>query len=123
MGLLGNLKNRILRRRDDEFAPADIRSHVLGERFAPEPAGTVDVPEFPDVRSTKWQRGYSEGPADFGPEPLAPRLEPALPEKEGSYEIIDRLNVIEAQLQAIRSQTETINERLKNMEFRMGRRY
>ncbi|MBI2972024.1 MAG: hypothetical protein HYY37_06390 [Candidatus Aenigmarchaeota archaeon] len=40
-----------------------------------------------------------------------------------NYEIIDRLNIIEAQLQAIRSQTETINERLKNMELRLPRRY
>jgi chaperonin cofactor prefoldin len=38
---------------------------------------------------------------------------------------MDRLNLIESQLAAIRSMTETINERLKNMESRLGlqRRY
>ena len=39
------------------------------------------------------------------------------------YEIEDRLNIIETQLQAIRSQTETINERLKNLDAKLGRRF
>ena len=45
-------------------------------------------------------------------------------ESSRNYDILDRLNIIEAQLSAIRSQTETINERLKNMEMKLGpRRY
>jgi chaperonin cofactor prefoldin len=38
---------------------------------------------------------------------------------------MDRLNLIESQIAAVRSMTETINERLKNMESKlvMQRRY
>jgi len=46
------------------------------------------------------------------------------PDTSRDYEIRDRLHMIESQLSAIRSQTETINERLKNIEMRMsGKRF
>jgi hypothetical protein len=64
------------------------------------------------------QRSFGERPdprMDFGVEREQPRKD---------YDILDRLNIIESQLQAIRSQTETINERLKNLDARLGmRRY
>jgi hypothetical protein len=93
--------------------------------------GPVGVPEFPEPLPRQ-DRYSSPG--------LEPRFEPRFGEPvsmespvekepismertDDKYEIMDRLNIIEAQLTAIRSQTETINERLKNMEMRIGRRY
>ncbi len=128
-GWLGKLK----RTRDDDFD--DIRSTVLGERpFEPpqpmdraKPFGPPQ-PAFPAFQS----RGYEE----LSPrtreafEPMDVPSFPASFEKppeqiNRSYEIVDRLNIIESQLVAVRSMTETINESLKNMEARMGlqRRY
>jgi len=44
--------------------------------------------------------------------------EPAM--KIGSYEVMDKLNFIESQLSAIKSQTELLNERMKNLETKLG---
>ena len=137
MGLIGGLKNRILGRRDDL---GDIRSHVLGEEpfereypgrgsaMEDEGFGPKEVPELPEAvpRGGFGEPRYGER---FGREPIAmEEREPIAMEREpsdsGKYELMDRLNIIEAQLSAIRSQTETINERLKNLEMKLtGRRY
>ena len=98
----------------------DIRSHVIGEPFGRDPFAPEPVSEpLTATDPVEARRGpmQFEEPPEFG--------RPAgFGEQGKSYEIMDRLNMIEAQLSAIRSQTETINERLKNMEFRMGgRRY
>lgn len=120
------LKNVILRRKEPEFE--DIRSHVLGE-YPPPPA-------FEPERERRFEPRFGERFERFEPgfeprgleipeirrEPLA--IEPRFPERiEERTDILERLNLIEAQLGAIRSQTETINERLKNLEMRLTRRY
>jgi len=136
MGIFGGIKNRILGKREEL---GDIRSHVLGEErlepgFGREPpleedrfAGPKEVPELPEAVP---RGGFGEsryGEPGFGREPITmEEREPMAIEREPeskSYEIMDRLNIIEAQLSAIRSQTETINERLKNLEMKIGRRY
>jgi hypothetical protein len=134
MGLIGGLKNRLLGRREEL---GDIRSHVLGEEpFEREYPGTRpeedegfgprEVPELPEASPRGFGERYGER---FGREPIAmEEREPIAMEREpqssGSYELMDRLKMIEAQLSAIRSQTETINERLKNLEMKLtGRRY
>ena len=127
------------KKKEDDFG--DIRSNVLNEPNFDEP----DFPsrqreaDFPMPRASSARQGPPPGFED----PLQPRRfddrpqfdEPAgfgsidvRQEQRGSrndYDTADRLNLIESQLAAIRSMTETINERLKNMESRMGyqRRY
>jgi hypothetical protein len=128
MGIFGALKNRILGRREEL---GDIRSHVLGESEYSERApameedesfGPREVPELPELPEPPGKRfGGRFEETSFGREPIS--TEEREPSESKDYEIMDRLNIIEAQLTAIRSQTETINERLKNMEMRMGRRY
>lgn len=128
--MLSWLKNRMHKRYDDL---EDIRSSVLGNDFRNPPE-----PDFP-----RREAGRLEAPAfdpierHFG-EPFEPRFEqppgfstvdtrfpePQINERgQRDYDILDRLNLIESQLAAIRSQTETINERLKNLEARLTRRY
>ena len=116
MGILGGIKDRILRRREEDLG--DFRSHILGQsqqtyqaqQPEPEPPKKLYEREMP-VQDEISPFGFKEP-------------EPATQEVSQSYEIMDRLNIIEAQLTAIRSQTETINERLKNMELRLqGRRF
>ncbi len=126
MSIFGSIVNKVLRRSDDIGEIGDIRSHVIGGNENPyadevPPMLTrTDVPELPEV-------------SRFGREPVG--FEPTMPDRDFSrdtmperdvsrdYDIADKLDMIEAQLSAIRSQTETINERLKNLEMRIGRRY
>ena len=121
MGILGSIKDRLLRRGGDDFS--DIRSHVLGE-----PMPEAEMP------ATRYEAPFREPAVEPGLEPFDASLperkpiglEPSYeaPDQGRDYDILDRLNMIEAQLSAIRSQTETINERLKNLEVRLtGRRY
>ncbi|MBI5060953.1 MAG: hypothetical protein HZB67_01420 [Candidatus Aenigmarchaeota archaeon] len=130
MGLLSRLRD--FKHRGDNYD--DIRSHVLGEGYPPlmmqEPAPIEPRRALPPV--------YSEGYPEQGRIPMeipsgmdVPEIgragvdrEPfSAPKENVNYDILDRLRMIEAQLSAIRSQTETINERLKNMEARLPRRY
>ena len=112
MGLLSGIKDRILRRNEPELE--DFRSHVLGQTYEP--------PE-PEPPKKLYEREQPAGMEPFGFEEPSPAT-PVTAEVSKNYEIMDRLNIIEAQLSAIRSQTETINERLKNLEMRLqGRRY
>ena len=135
MGIFGSIKNKILGKGEEL---GDIRSHVLGEELPEreypgireeeeERLGPKEVPELPEAIP---RGGFGEsryGEPGFGREPITmEEREPMAIEREPeskSYEIMDRLNIIEAQLSAIRSQTETINERLKNLEMKIGRRY
>ena len=139
--MLGFLKKVVHRGEDYD----DIRSHVLGERMgydsAPEPSRIQLEPQ-------PYQPGY---PPVQQPPPLPepPELEPRFESRYGEssapqlsgfgepaqlsstaertsrdYDILDRLNLIESQVAAIRSMSETINERLKNIEAKLGtRRY
>jgi len=116
MGILSGIKDRVLRRNEGDVE--DFRSHILGQSYQP------PVPE-PEPPKKLFEREPAVGDTEpFGfDEPLTNRSAETA-EVSKNYEIIDRLNIIEAQLSAIRSQTETINERLKNMELRLqGRRY
>ena len=117
------LKRRM--HKDDDIE--DIRSNVLG---------SVEESDFP--RRERFDADLEDPLKKLGDKRFETFDEPpgfnsidTRTEKYGrndkgeDYEILDRLNLIESQLVAIRSQTETINERLKNMESRFGlqRRY
>ncbi len=132
MGLFGRLKDKITHRKSDEDV-YDFRSHVLGE---PNP---LDEPRMPEpVEPLPARSSFDREETDFS-EPVIQRhklkdltigqdfgkqYEGKDESLSRNYDILDRLNIIEAQLSAIRSQTETINERLKNMEMKLGpRRY
>lgn len=131
---------RLFHRRDRDFD--EIRSHVLNEKFSGgrlnefEPYPPM-LPQTPQQAPDFAQSGYE----DFSPKTMdvfapfptqqppmqpSPDFAPAAAGKVNrDYDIMDRLSLIESQLSAIRSQTELINERLKNMESRLGlgRRY
>jgi hypothetical protein len=125
---------KILHRNDEDYD--DIRTHVLGERFerfdepaaferpappAPAPA-TMAAPPARDMDDFSQRTRDVFGPPpvldDFPQQPSAP-LERTAEKTSRDYEIMDRLTMIENQLAVVRSQTETINERLKNMEAKL----
>ena len=116
MGFLSKLFHR---KSDDDISNLDIKSHVLGSDYDTEDTQPPMLPEF-----------RNEGP----PLPEIPKQKPfANPYRqpqsqnfnEQSYpepnfadnDLNDSLRIIETQLMAIRAQTESINERLKNSEF------
>jgi len=123
--MFDRLKNRLHRKDYDDAE--DIRSSVLGdfrmpqepEPDFPRPNRKVEVPAWDDPTSPQ----QFDSPPGFGS--IDMRQPAQMQSERGSrdYDIMDRLSLIESQLSAIRSQTETINERLKNMERSMGRRY
>lgn len=123
MSLFGFLKKK---KGSEDFE--SVRSHILGEPIN-EPVSEPMPEEYPPV-----ERAPPSGYGRFGTpnppplredieafEPFAPRQEE--PKAGNAYDISQRLDIIESQLSAIRSQTETINERLKNMEMKISRRY
>ncbi|MFH0949379.1 MAG: hypothetical protein V1802_02735 [Candidatus Aenigmatarchaeota archaeon] len=112
MGLFGKLRNKIIGRKEQDFS--SMRPDIVGEPFDAEP------PEFTNNYPRRPPPGLE--PPDFN-ERFEPSISPREglsfePQRtgEGNYEIMDRLRFIENQLAAIRSQTELINERLKNIE-------
>lgn len=132
--MFGKLK-RIFRKKDDDF-DVDFRSHVVGDTFKPSPvsepmpsndydlSGPKEKPERPFLKrepikmnDPELRSSFDENYDDFS--------QAAATRQSGNnnYELNDRLGIIEAQLSAIRSQTETINERLKNLEMKLTRRY
>ena len=125
VGLFSAIKNKILRKRDDDFY--DIKSRVLS---GPEPPGMEPLPPMDFPEPPNFNPPYDDIP-DLPPmpgrEPLGiNRNEPV--DMGPGYdreirEIIDRLSFIENQLSAIKSQTELINERLKNVDMRINTRY
>ena len=138
MSIFGRIKDRMMGRRESY---EDIRSYVVGAAQAGQP----EQPLQPAIagRPNRFGAGASQfggaeeelqpmksyeerEPIGFDElsEPSFTSKQPLRTEEPKGYDILDRLNIIEAQLSAIRSQTETINERLKNMEVRLtGRRY
>ena len=148
MGLFSRLKDRVIgvkNRNEPDFET--VRSAVLGERYPPVNPAPGQKTGL-EVDQPGWRTKYQDV-GKYGEE-ASPR-EVALPSLETStsgidqpysqalgmrrdeqqhkwdrrdfYDVMDRLGVIEAQLAAVRSQTETINERLKMMEIRMTRKY
>ncbi len=108
----------IKKKKHDDFG--DIRSNVLSEEL-PEPdfpRRRVDV-EDPFRKVEEPMGSHFDQPPGFS------SIDTRSSERsvEDKYDIIDRLQLIESQLAAIRSQTETINERLKNIERQLPRRY
>ena len=139
MGIFSGIKNKLLRRQEGDYDYQDIRSNVLNEppkpegyeQYEPPPAQSyqAEPPEptflgrhqrqYDDKYRTPSQKRYEELTFDEQSLPGG-GLQPA----SESYDMMEKLRIIEAQLSAIRSQTETINERLKNLEMRLtGRRY
>jgi len=127
---------------DDEPSFDEVRSHVLGEEYPPLPGQPPSPPpelsasprQYPGMGAGERlarEAYYPESRVENRFEPLGMEMpgagrEPvAMDQKEDRtlFEIMDRLSMIEAQLSAIRSQTETINERLKNIDARLPRRY
>lgn len=116
--MLGWLK----RKRKDYDDMEDIRSNVLGSdlmRSAPEP----DFPLERPPKAVGFDEPRFQEPPGFSTINTRFSEYPEIKQKDRDYDILDRLNLIESQLAAIRSQTETINERLKNLETKLTRRY
>ncbi|MBI5332590.1 MAG: hypothetical protein HZB65_03385 [Candidatus Aenigmarchaeota archaeon] len=140
MGLIAKLKDKIVGKRYEEPDYDTVRSAVLGNANMPvNPAGPrVDEKDLKPGWRTKYEQAaepeqFATNPYepvtqaeqvinDFGRERGNVEKEKRIDKRE-MYELLDRLSIIEAQLTAIRSQTETINERLKLMEIRTSRRY
>ncbi len=126
MSILSGLKNKIIGRKDTDFG--ELRDDVLNENKF----GTDEGPESPRLRRQP-AGAFEDKPFDplnpepvdsFGPPPGRFREPVELPraEERNNYDVMEKLSFIEAQLSAIRSQTELINERLKNLEARLGTR-
>jgi|GEM_PF-2230955 len=128
------------RKHDDEFD--DLRTHVLGDKFRPDPEfdqprraenftpRTKEVFEpyntRPDLEPPGLQTDMDQQqdfPPAGPPSPFAerqPPMERTAEKVNRDYEIMERLAMIENQIAVIRSQTETINERLKNLDARLS---
>ncbi|MBI4154234.1 hypothetical protein HY501_02780 [Candidatus Woesearchaeota archaeon] len=105
---------------------SDVRSHVLSERMQPPPP--PPPPEFSEKTRDVFEpfsvsRPYPE--AELPSLPSMQETERSVENRSRDYDILDKLSIIESQIAAVRSQTETINERLKNLEMKLGfqRRY
>ena len=138
-----DLKSKILGRKQHKLDFGDVRSHVINERPFPEPQtiankfsmskppspppGRFQENDFPDpFQSRSFDEPAQPAPVTEYPSRYVekPRLDYGMDRDQSKYELLDRLSIIESQLSAIRSQTETINERLKNLETRLvPRRY
>lgn len=129
--MFGWLTGRIKRNRDDDIG--ELRASIIGDRGyePPQPLQARPLEQQPAFQPSP-PRGYEEfSPKTrdiFEPIPTAsfPSSFEEKPEPPArNYELMDKLAIIESQLAAVRSMTETINERLKNLETRLGlqRRY
>ena len=122
---------------------SSLRSHVVGEDFG--------MPEQQDeMSSVAFDRQMGRGKFakeaaiqgrdvgygnEYNPTSFEPTLEPVNPlempresqmgsQSSSNYDVMDRLAFIENQLSAIKSQVELVNERLKNIDAKLGtRRY
>lgn len=124
--MFGNLKNRLRKKDYDDVE--DIRSSVLGDFKGLPPQPEPDFPrrapqEVPTWDDPATSQRFDEPPGFSSIDVREPIGQRGFQQPSRDYDIMDRLSLIESQLSAIRSQTETINERLKNMERSMGRRY
>lgn len=122
MSIFGRIKGAFHKKEEGDLD--SIRSHVLGEKpsFLEREEPKFNEPKFNEAEFKPFD---AREPIEFGRPSFGLEREPFQAERpeRKDYDILERLNVIEAQLSAIRSQTETINERLKNMEMRLPRRY
>lgn len=128
--MMGWLKNRVRKRDYDDLE--DIRSSVVGQDFRnPEPdfpraaARPPEAAAFDPIERHfgEFEPRFEQPPGFSTVDTRYPEQSPVSERSSRDYDILDRLNLIESQLSAIRSQTETINERLKNMEAKLTRRY
>ena len=127
MGFLDAIKDRLIGRKDDDLE--DIRSYVTDDKYEQDFQSNLAPQDTPPQKS--WEKSPDPNqdftqPQDqlaFSQPPESRRDLSVGSQNQGDYDIIDKLNMIESQLAAIRSQTETINERLKNMEMKAGRRF
>lgn len=133
--MFDRLKERFSRKHDD-LGIDDMRAGVLGRPSMdfqdplPLAKGLDDFnPDTPQRAPARVPDALSSGFGNsrYG-EPVAMDTGFSDDRRSSSgrdFDIMDRLNLIESQLTAIRSQTETINERLKNLEVKLGygRRY
>lgn len=123
--MFGFLKRK--KHKGEDLGFDDVKSGVLGkDYYEPEP---VPEKEFAEPRGMGEpfepdQRFGSPRPSEKFGEPLSiDQPMTAEPRTGRDYDILERLNLIESNLLAIRNQTETINERLKNLEMKLTRRY
>lgn len=138
MSLLSGLKNKIIGRKQEEDVDMEnLRGTVLGHSYPPKPISPSEIKR--QSPKAPWQKEMENQPEnvqlpkppmfehdervqpDFSRKALFESREPEKKEMHDKYEILDRLGIIEAQLTAIRSQTETINERLKMLDIKLGR--
>lgn len=123
MGLFSAIRKKLFHKGDEDYG--EFKSSVLNEPLPPPPAlRESQEEESPFGESFTKEPPFPRGEnfPEIRREPLGFEAEPTK-EFQREYELLDKLNLIEAQLSAIRSQTETINERLKNLEARLVRRY
>src|SRR3972149_1095565 len=117
MGILDSIKDKVFHRKQEDFY--DFRSQITGKKspfdepaepepLEPLPARSSFDQQEPDYSQPVMQRSKLK---DLSFEPY----DKPQADRETHYDILDKLSMIEAQLAAIRSQTETINERLKNL--------
>jgi hypothetical protein len=123
MGIFGKIKDRIQHKEDF----SEMRSHVIGEPFANEPFAEPEPLEPAPIPRRERFESYEPRSGEVPTlEPMPFEREPAANWSQGNssdYEILDRLKFIESQLAAIKSQNELINERIKNLDVKLGRRY
>lgn len=121
MGFLSKLFHR---KSEDDISNLDIKSHVLGSDYdSPEgdynpppmlPEFRNEGPPLPEIpRQKPFANPYRQSQSQNFNEPAFSEQNPNFADKD----INDSLRMIETQLMAIRAQTETINERIKNLEF------
>lgn len=128
MGLFGAIKSKIFGRREEDFG--ELRSTVLGDDLPverPPPKRYEEMPpqtdKFGPMRAPEPNEPMDLGGPIFAPKEEREPMDVGTAGPKDEYEVVDKLNFIENQLSAIKSQTETINERLKNLEMKLGRRY
>lgn len=110
---------RFRKKKDEDLDMLDIREKVLGPREE-----TRNPPGLAPIGGNVNNEMRNEiEPLGFRRERFMGTPEPLVSRDKDIKEIIERLAFIENQLIAIRSQTETINERLKNIQNELMRRY
>jgi hypothetical protein len=124
MGIFEKFREKVMGKRE-VVPPEEIREAVLGPPVPPPPAPALYAEKPPELAPA-----YTPPYSPYAPEFERPELPPPElvsretikkeEERSLAFEIRDRLSIIEAQLTAIRSQTETINERLKSLELKLG---
>ena len=109
-----------LRRKKDNFDDMrNIKDQIIGNE--PEPIAPPSLSPIGSNLDDKIKNDIE--PIGFRRERFMGKPEPIPEVPRNENEILDRLSFIENQLTAIRSQVETINERIKNIQNELSRRY